>query len=95
MTQRITDKDLKECCDVINKGCGYDTEPHGQDEDGHYKPNPNVYHIAGAYGGVALEQMMPKGSGSQRISRDGFDTKRKLYNFMLGMIAGLDAGSKS
>lgn len=90
---RITNQDLQDCCDTLNRGMGYETEPHGTDESGRYRPIPNVYHIAGAYGGVALEQMMPEGSGVRRISHDGFDTKRKLHSFMLGMIAGMDAKS--
>ena len=91
MSNRITNQDLQDCCNTLNRGCGYALEPHGTDEDGKYKPNPNVYHVSGAYGGVALDQMMPEGSGTRRVSCDGFDTKRKLYSFMLGMIAGFDA----
>jgi len=92
---RITQADLEQCCRVLNSGCGYDLEPHGSDEDGKYKPNPNVYHLDYAYGGVALGQMMPTGSGSRRISNGGFGTKRELYTFMTGMIQGFDAGAKS
>ena len=87
---RITNAHLQQCCNILNKHYGYELEPHGADADGHYKPNPNVYHISGAYGGVALEQMMPEGSGVRRISCDGYGTKRQLYTFMRGMIAALE-----
>ena len=84
---RITNKDLQQCCDVLKKRYGYDLNPHGTDAEGKYKPNPNVYHISSAYGGVALEQMMPEGSGVRRISCDGYGTKRQLYTFLRGMLS--------
>lgn len=87
---RITRDDLQQCCNVLNTRYGYELEPHGKDKNGNYKPNPNVYHISGAYGGVALEQMMPKGSGVRRISPDGYGTKRQLYTFLRGMIAATE-----
>jgi hypothetical protein len=90
--QRITQKDLQDCCDRINSLCGFELEPHGQDEDGKYRANPNVYHLDYAYGGVALGQNSAEGSGSRRVSHDGFGTKRELHRFLLGMLDGLDAG---
>ena len=87
---RITNNDLEQCCNILNAHYGYKSNPHGIDDNGKYMPNPNVYHISGAYGGVALEQMMPEGSGVRRISCDGYGTKRELYTFLRGMIATID-----
>ena len=86
---RISHDNLQRCCDALNRHFGYDLEPHGSDDQGHYKPNANVYHISSAYGGVALDQMMPEGSGTRRISCDGFGTKRQLYTFLRGMLAAI------
>ena len=88
---RITNSDIEQAITVLNNRCGFATNPHGINEDGKYMPIPNVYHVSGAYGGVALDQMMPEGSGTRRISCDGFGTKRQLYTFLKGMIAGTEA----
>ena len=84
---RITTKELQQLIDLLNTRYGHELSPYGRDSAGKFKANPNVYHIDSAYGGVALDQMGAEGSGTRRISCDGFGTKRELHTFLCGMLA--------
>lgn len=87
--ERITQKDLQNLVDRINKATGNKLEPYDSSRPG-CNPNPNVYHLNWAYGGVSLDQMMDKGTGDRSIL-PGFGTKRELYNKMQAFLAGLTA----
>ena len=85
---RITQADLEEMALEINQITSSPTEPHTDKSGG-------CYHLDYAYGGVKLVQICRDGSSAIRcISSDGFDTKRKLYNFMQAYIAGMAVESE-
>jgi hypothetical protein len=84
---RITQKDLEEQVQYINELAGTPQEPHTPTSGG-------CYHLDYAYGGVKLVQICKDGSSAIRtISRDGFDTKRKLYDFMVSFAYGLEVSN--
>jgi hypothetical protein len=89
MSNRITEKDLQQIVRVLNSTCGHALENYSKDADGHYKPNPNVYHLDHAYGAVSLDQMMPTGTGVRSVLHRG--TKRDLYHRISAMIDGVRA----
>jgi hypothetical protein len=73
----------------LNLATGNSTEPWG--ENG---ANVGNYHTSRAYGGIKLVQMMNCHGGIREVSHDGYGTKRQLYNFLSGMLAGIQAGIK-
>lgn len=82
---RITQKDLERLVNELNE---------------RFNPEDNLigrYTLSYAYGGVKLDRITSKGYSVEAVSEDGFDTKRKLYTFMRGMIKGIwtaDKGNK-
>lgn len=89
--ERITQKDLEGLCNVINDAKGFEREPYNRSKPG-CNPNPNVYHLDYAYGGVKLVQMMDKGTGVRDIF-SGYGTKRELYNEMRAYIKGMEVAN--
>lgn len=81
MADRITQKDLEQQVAALNwkingfAGVTYKTI--------------NSYQLSYAYGGVQLHQVVSEGGGVRTISTGGYGTKRELYNFMAGMLAGV------
>ena len=75
MTTRITEKDLQALCDEINRKASTPMQPYNGS-----KSNDGNYHIAFAYGGVALHQMRAHGI---RDICGGYWPKRELYRRML------------
>lgn len=59
--------------------------------DGKLKANIGHYHLDQAYGGVKLVRMNNESGGIHCISKNGFGTKRELYNFMTAFIMGLES----
>lgn len=87
--ERITQKDLQNLVDRINEATGNKLEPYDNSKP-RCNPNPNVYYLDWAYGGVCLVQMVDKGTGVRSIL-PGFGTKRELYNKMQAFLSGLAA----
>lgn len=85
---RITQKDLEGLCDVINDALGNERKPYGEPTAKGCNPNPNVYHLDYAYGGVKLVKMMDKGTGVRDIF-SGYVTKKELYDEMRAYIEGI------
>lgn len=56
--------------------------------------NIGHYHIDGAYGGVKLVRTCNTSGGIDEISRNGFGTKRELYNFLNAYISGIELGKE-
>lgn len=80
MTNRITMKDLEILLSNLNeKAVNMSNPPYG---------TVNAYTFSQAYGGIKLEQYCNSG-GVRTISTGGYGTKRELYNFMRGMLAGV------
>ena len=97
MTQRITEKDLEQCVNVINTRLGLPTEPYGKTESDGFMQNPEVYVIDHANGGVKLEQnCADTGKGSHGVCEiSGRGTKHELHTFLLGFITGLEAAENA
>jgi hypothetical protein len=94
MSNRITEKDLQNLCDELNKAKGFAMECYSKRPDGSHKPNPGVFHIDNAYGGVRLAQMsMKEGcTGTSDVPGVyGRGTKRELYEKMYAYLAGMTA----
>lgn len=90
MTNRITNKDLEYRIEYLNKLTGNPTTSYSRDSEGRFKANIGNYHLMGAYGGVMLGQITNEAGGVRTISNDGYDTKRKLYNFLNAYIDGIE-----
>ncbi len=97
MSNRITQKDLEYLVKRINEITDSPQTPYtrngkkGKREAG-FIANIGNYHLDYAYGGVKLVRMVNEGGGISDISRDGYGTKRELYNWMRAFLAGLGLG---
>lgn len=79
MTNRITEKDLFEMVDHLNKERG-NTGPVIVDGDwqvGHYT-------LGFAYGGVQLQEIVSRGGAVRTPLHNGYLSKRELYRLMIG-----------
>jgi len=94
MADRITNKDLEYLVNELNKVTGNAEHPYTYVE-GKYTANIGNYHISGAYGGVALEQIVTDGGGTKRISNQGYGTKRELYNFLQAYLSGIHTAKRA
>jgi len=91
MADRITQKDLEQMVRRINETLGRPLETYTKDEDtGRYKANIGNFHLSGAYGGVALEEMESESGGVRRVSTGGYGTKRELYRWMDAYLRGIE-----
>jgi len=89
---RITQKDLEQQVQALNTMFDLPQEPYTKNEEtGKYTPNPEVFHLSYAYGGVALHQMSNKQgcTGISSVFNTGHITKRELYNKMTAYLQGL------
>ena len=75
-TKRITTAQLEALVKRLNISKGYSPDKY---TDG--KASANTYFISWAYGGCELLQQL-EGGGARVISRDGYGTKRELFNFL-------------
>lgn len=91
--ERITVKHLNALVARINRELGMPVEPWTpRDAEGKIHANIGNYHLDGAYGGWALEQMVSDGGATRRVIDRG--TARELYNAMFAFIAGYDAKAR-
>ncbi len=92
--ERITQKDLGYLVKRINEVTASPDIPwrrngrEGKRSAG-FTANIGNYHLDYAYGGVKIVRMVNEGGGITDISRNGFGTKRELYNWMQAFLAGL------
>jgi len=91
MSNRITQKDIEGLTEEINELTGSPKEYSSKGEGGKRSTNIGHYHLNYAYGGVKLVRTVSSGGGIRAISHDGYDTKKKLYSFMLGFAEGLSS----
>lgn len=93
MATRITDKDLNNRCDYLNKLTGSPAAPYAPWVEG--QPNTQRaqvgnFHISGAYGGVQLHRISNTGGGVSTPLNTGYVTKRELYEALSAFIAGIE-----
>ena len=91
---RITAKDLERLVDQLNEITGNPTATYTKDASGEFHANIGNYHIDGAYGGVKLVQLSNESGGIIEISKNGFGTKRQLYDFLNAYISGFSIQQK-
>lgn len=92
MATRITEKDLNNLCDRINKLTNSPSVPYAPDETGRQRAQVGNFHISGAYGGVQLHRMVNTGGGVNTPLNTGYVSKRELYSARSSFLAGLSAG---
>ena len=86
---RITTKQLQAICDRINRVTNSPMEPWTR-IDGQLTANIGNYHLDGAYGGYALEQMVNESGGVRSVFGCGHIPKRELADRMYAFLAGLE-----
>jgi hypothetical protein len=89
MTNRITQKDLEHLVKELNLATGNPIEYSTPTACEKFTSNIGNYHLSYAYGGVQLHQVYNTSGGIRTISTSGYGTKRELYTFLRGMLAGL------
>jgi hypothetical protein len=87
MAKVITVKNLQAVVDRINKATKSPAEPSNASG-----ANVGNYHLAGAYSGYALHQVVDASGGIRDISNSGYISKRALYDLMFAYLAGYAAG---
>ena len=90
--ERITAAMLEKKVTRLNLLTGNPPEPYTKRPDGKYVSNIGNYHISGAYGGVALEQMVGTSGGVRSVFSCGYVSKRELYGLINAYIEGVKAG---
>ena len=91
--QRITRKDLEGAVNRLNRITGNEPEPY-RGEHGKWLGNIGNFHISGAYGGVALHQMMNDAEGVKDIFSQGHMPMRELYDLIHAYIKGIEFARK-
>ena len=86
---RITQKDLEYQIDRINEVTSSPMASYTK--NGKLKSNVGNYHLDYAYGGVKLSRMVNENGGIVNISRNGYGTKKELYNWMQAFLTGMAA----
>lgn len=87
--ERITDKHLEILVKRINVATKNPVTPWTKYKNGNIKSNIGNYHLDGAYGGVALHQMVNEQGGVDDIFNSGYMTKRDLNNRLRAFLVGL------
>jgi hypothetical protein len=87
---RITNKHLENAINELNKATGNPVKLYEKTETG-YKANIGCYHLAGAYGGYQLQQIVNNGGGVHDVFSVGYVSKRELYNLICAMVQGVHA----
>lgn len=86
MSNRITDKDLQNLAARIN--AELETPQNPYEENG--KTNIGNMHIAHAYGGVCLHQMVNNDGGVRTVLCGGYVPKRALFEQLHAYLAGIE-----
>ena len=87
--QRITRKDLDGAVNRLNRITDNQAEPY-TGEHGKWFANIGNFHISGAYGGVALHQMVNDAGGVRDIFGQGHIPMRDLYNLIHAYLKGIE-----
>lgn len=91
---RITNKQLENAIYELNQVTGQPVKAWVKTESG-YKASIGCYHLAGAYGGYQLHQIMNYGGGVHNVFSVGYVSKRELYNLICAMIQGVHAKAEA
>ena len=86
--QRITEKDLNEAIRTMNLISGNPVEGYHRTLAGEYRSNPGHYHLAQAYGGNAVHQLISVGGSVKTMFGGGYIPKRELHAKICQFIEG-------
>ncbi len=87
---RVTDKDLQNIVDRINRMTDNPLAPYIKGEDGHLHAQVGNFHLSHAYGGVCLHRMCTDGGGVTDVLYCGHVPKRELQSLMWTFIKGME-----
>jgi hypothetical protein len=90
MSNRVTEKDLQNIVDRINRMTISPMAPYVKDTEGKFKAQIGNYHLDHAYGGVSLRRMCNTSGGESDVLMIGHAPKRELQSAMWAYIRGLE-----
>ncbi len=85
--QRITKGELEKGVMLMNKETGSPLEHRSEDGE----PNPNHYHLSGAYGGHNVHRTCADGGGISNVFSCGHVSKRELNIRIEAFLDGTEA----
>lgn len=91
--KRITKNDLQAAVNLINRITGNNQEPYRREAEG-LRANVGNYHLSGAYGGWALEQMVNESGGVRDVFQSGHMTARELFDRIHAFRCGFETATK-
>ena len=94
MAEQITVKRLENRVRWLNDLLGRPQTQYTRLKSGKLKANGGNYHLDGAYGGYALYMMVESG-GATDVSRFGHQSKRRLDEFLSGMLEGVETAQRN
>lgn len=89
MSNQISIKLLQAQVDRLNRMTGNPLEPWIRQGDRNVAQVGN-YHLDGAYGGYALEQMSNESGGVSDVFRSGHLSKRELFSRIDAFMTGIE-----
>ena len=90
MAQRITQANLERLCSHVNKLLDRPATHWECDDDGRWRGQIGNFYIDGAYGGVALHEVVTESGGVRDVLSTGHVPKRELYEKMHAWLSGIE-----
>ena len=87
---KVTIADLERKITLLNEVTNNPEKPYIFKDDRSIAQIGN-YHLAGAYGGYELQQIMNEGGGVRDVLYSGYTTKRDLYYLICAYIQGIES----
>ena len=94
MRDRITIKNLRGLCDVLNRATGNPTQAYVADETGRFRAQVGCFIISQCYGGYQLAQISSEGGAELAPIGIGHKPARALWDEMHALLRGIEAGRK-
>jgi hypothetical protein len=89
MSNRVTEKDLQNIVDRLNRMTNSPMAPYVKNAEGRFTAQIGNYHLSHAYGGVCLHRMCNEHGGVTTPVIHGHVPKRVLQDAMFAYIQGL------
>ena len=86
---RVSIADLERKINLLNEVTNNPEKPYIT-KNGKCKAQIGNYHLAGAYGGYELQQIMNDGGGVRDVLYSGYTTKKDLYYLICAYIQGIE-----
>jgi len=94
MSNRVTDKDLQNIVDRLNRMTNSPAAPYAKDAAGVYVAQIGNYHLSHAYGGVSLHRMSNGSGGVSEPLMCGHVPKRELQSLLWAFIRGMEVATE-